>query len=96
MDGERGLDRPHKWLLAGGTHRNALKDSGHYPTGMDAEFSTALLSLLAATAIVTASFFQWWDVRANGEIRTKRWAKVLFAVVLALLYVALVVLIFFD
>lgn len=61
---------------------------------IDAEFLTALMSLLAAITIVTASFFQWWDVRVNGEVHSKRWVKVLFAVVLAMLYLALVGLIF--
>lgn len=61
---------------------------------MDAEFLTAPLSLLAAIAIVTATFFQWWDVRVNGELRSKAWVKVLFAVVLTMLWVALLSLIF--
>lgn len=61
---------------------------------IDSEFLTALLSLLAAIAIVTAFFFQWWDVSVNGELRGKRWVKVLFAAILAMLYVAVAGLIF--
>jgi len=49
--------------------------------------------LVAAIAIVTAFFFQWWDVRVNGELHSKRWVKTLFTVVLAMLWVALLTLI---
>jgi len=54
------------------------------------------LSLLAAIAIVTATFFQWWVVRVNGELRSKAWVKVLFAVVLTMLWVALLSMIFLS
>ena len=59
---------------------------------MDAEFTTALSSFFAAIVIVTASFFQWREVRVNGELRSQRWVNVLCAVVL--LYLAVLVLIF--
>jgi hypothetical protein len=65
---------------------------GPHPSPMDAEFTTALSSFLAAIVIVTASFFQWREVRVNGELRSQRWVNVLCAVVL--LYLAVLVLIF--
>jgi hypothetical protein len=55
--------------------KNTNFQASRYPPPMDAEVLAPLISVFAAIAIVTASFFQWWDVRDNGELRTKWWAR---------------------
>jgi hypothetical protein len=56
---------------------------------------SAFLSILAAIAVVGASYIQWWDVTTDGDLRTRKWVKlILFPGVLVLLVVAAGLLVF--
>ena len=53
---------------------------------------SATLSLLVAITVLAASYRQWWNISYNGGMKTKRWVKVLFAILLSILIVALTLL----
>lgn len=53
----------------------------------DATLASAI-SLLVAITILCASFFQWWDITYNGEMKTRKWVKALFIVSIWLLIIA--------
>ena len=50
---------------------------------------SSIISLIVAIAILSASYFQWWNVSWDGEMSTKTWVKVLFALGIILLFLAL-------
>lgn len=50
---------------------------------------SAIISLVVATVILAASFFQWWDITFNGAMKTKRWVKILLALLILSLLLAL-------
>jgi hypothetical protein len=57
--------------------------------GMTGEKWAALVSIVAALVVVAATYFQWWDVTFDGELRIRRWVRfVLLPGVIALLVVA--------
>lgn len=51
---------------------------------MSAAKWSSLMSGLAAVVILVASYHQWVDIRYDGVMRLKRWAKVMLAVCIAL------------
>ena len=62
---------------------------------MTADRLSAVLSLLAAIAVVSASFFKWWTVTYDG-LRTHKWVKFLLTGALVLLAGALGLLLFSE
>ena len=42
-----------------------------------------LLSGLVGISILTASFFQWFNITYNGTMLLRRWVKVLFGLLIA-------------
>lgn len=59
---------------------------------MTSEKLSALLSLIAATVVVAASYFQWWHLTYRGKLIAKPWVKVMLAGVIALLVAAAILL----
>ena len=55
--------------------------------------ASALISLVVAVVVLLASFRQWWDIGFDGEMRTRRWVKVLFGGCIISLVIAAVFLI---
>ncbi len=48
---------------------------------------SSLISLLVATIILVASFFQWWNITYNGKMITKKWVRALFVIlIIALIF----------
>ena len=40
----------------------------------------SLISLSVALIVIIASFFQWWNITYDGNMNTKKWVKIVFAV----------------
>ncbi|MFA4941327.1 MAG: hypothetical protein WC582_01855 [Patescibacteria group bacterium] len=47
------------------------------------------ISLMVAIIMLVASYFQWWDITYSGGMKTKKWVKIFFAVLIILLFIAL-------
>ena len=58
----------------------------------NSERLSSLISLVVAIIVLFASYFQWWDITYNGKMMTKMWVKALFALCVALLITAAVLL----
>jgi len=41
---------------------------------------SAIISLLVATVLLAANYFQWWDITWDGSMKTRKWVKVLFLI----------------
>ena len=54
---------------------------------------SALLSIVAAIVVATASFLQWWDIGFDGRMVSKRWVRFMWAGVIVILIAAGLVLI---
>jgi hypothetical protein len=55
---------------------------------------SAILSAVVAMTVLVASFFQWWDITYSGGMIAKTWVKVLFAICIIMLIVAILLLLF--
>jgi hypothetical protein len=56
---------------------------------------SAFLSIVAAIAVVGASYFKWWDVTYDG-VRARTWVRFILSGALVLLVVAAGLLLFTD
>jgi len=46
---------------------------------------SAILTLLAAIAILFAGYFQWRDITFNGKMNARLWVKIIFGVCIVVL-----------
>lgn len=53
---------------------------------------SSVLSFSSAIIVLSASFFQWWDITYNGEMITKKWVKFIFSIAIILLIISLITL----
>lgn len=63
---------------------------------MSAERASALLSLSVAVLVLAASYLQWWDITYGGKMRTRKWVRLLLAMLIAGLVSAVVLLVRAD
>ncbi len=61
---------------------------------MSKDTISALISIGIAIIVLLASYFQWWNLTYNGKMITKKWVKILFAVlIIALIFSAILIVI---
>jgi hypothetical protein len=56
----------------------------------------ALLSSGAALVIVVATFWQWWDITYDGDMKMRGWVRYVLAVAAVALFASAVLLIIGD
>ena len=54
----------------------------------------AIFSLSVAISILLANYFQWWDITYDGQMKTRKWVKILFSICIILLFMAIILIIY--
>ena len=56
--------------------------------------TSSLISLAVAIAVLASCYFQWWQVKNEGNIELRKWVKILFAFSAVVLIIAFILLVF--
>lgn len=57
---------------------------------------SSIISLFVGIAILSATYFQWWNITYDGDLKTRKWVKFMLGIFILLLLTSLAFVIYSD